>query len=141
MTLAETVVAIPDTTTDGRVAALPAVVARDGVRLYMGAPLIDADGRQFGALCVMDPRARAVVAEEVAALRRIAQVVSERLSCGSSAAAPGHGGSCWRPSRRGGARIGRWTALTRSGRRQPERRPAARSRSRPPITDASSGRP
>ena len=49
---------VPDTHEDFRFVANPLVTGEPYVRFYAGAPLLAADGRALGTLCILDPRPR-----------------------------------------------------------------------------------
>ena len=50
---------VPDTHEDFRFVDNPLVTSAPYVRFYAGAPLLAADGRALGTLCILDPRPRA----------------------------------------------------------------------------------
>ncbi|WP_218974356.1 SpoIIE family protein phosphatase [Streptomyces sp. NP160] len=81
------VVVIDDTSADGRVAGLPAV-ASGPVGAYLAAPLVSADGRVTGALCVFDPLPRRWTAEEQRVLEQLAAFATTALELASSTTAP-----------------------------------------------------
>ena len=70
---------IPDATRDARVSANPLVVGRPGFRFYAGVPIVDAEGRALGAVCVIDTVPRDFTAADRTILLEMAESVSARL--------------------------------------------------------------
>jgi len=64
---------VPDASADRRFAGHPMVAGSPGVRFYAGMPLIGLDQRVFGALCVIDVKARTFSTERATALRTLAR--------------------------------------------------------------------
>ncbi|MFV0623248.1 GAF domain-containing protein [Sphingomonas sp. ac-8] len=63
-----------DATADTRFSANPLVTPEDGVRFYLGAPLVDEDGLALGAICVLDRTPRESLSDEKrAALQELAR--------------------------------------------------------------------
>ncbi len=62
---------VPDATLDDRVSNNP-LVTQDGVRCYLGIPLITSKGHALGTLCVLGTTPREFSEEEVAALQALA---------------------------------------------------------------------
>ena len=69
---------IPDTTQDIRTQDNPLVVGEPYVRFYAGVPL-KIENSLIGTLCVVDFKARALTAEQLAALQRIARQVTSHI--------------------------------------------------------------
>jgi PAS domain S-box-containing protein len=67
---------VPDATLDARFAANPLVTGDPRIRFYAGAPLITSDGHALGTLCAIDREPRVPGAGQLAALRRLAAIVS-----------------------------------------------------------------
>jgi GAF domain-containing protein len=80
----DTVLAIPDATADPRVADNP-LVRVDGVRAYLGAPLVTSRGQPIGALCVLDLQPRQFDEAQAAALRGLAGRVARAIESGVGA--------------------------------------------------------
>ena len=72
--LGPAVMQIPDAVQDPRFAENPAAAAFH-IRFYAGAPLTLADGSRIGTLCIADHRPRHLDAEDVQALRELAEQV------------------------------------------------------------------
>ncbi|MFD1720439.1 protein kinase domain-containing protein [Amnibacterium endophyticum] len=70
---------IPDATQDPRTRANPLVVQDPAVRSYAGAPLIDRDGHDLGALCVFDRRPREFTEQQLNALGDLAGLVMHEI--------------------------------------------------------------
>ncbi|HCB14488.1 MAG TPA: histidine kinase, partial [Gammaproteobacteria bacterium] len=70
---------VSDATQDPRFADNPLVVGAPNIRLYAGAPLSTADGHRVGALCIIDSQPRCLTAEELQALRDLADCVEVEL--------------------------------------------------------------
>ncbi len=70
---------IPDTTTDERFASNPLVTLSPNIRFYTGVPLTNVEGHSLGTLCVIDKTPRSLTAEQIAALRILADQVINQL--------------------------------------------------------------
>jgi diguanylate cyclase len=70
---------VPNTLVDPRFANNPLVTGNPHIRFYAGAPLIAADGRALGTLCVIDKVARDLSPERVEALQLLAKHVMAHL--------------------------------------------------------------
>jgi diguanylate cyclase (GGDEF)-like protein len=70
---------VPNTLLDPRFADNPLVTGKPHIRFYAGAPLIAADGRALGTLCVIDNVARELSPERVEALQLLAKHVMAHL--------------------------------------------------------------
>ena len=70
---------IPDTLQDERFRNHPQVTGGPRIRFYAGAPLVAADGRALGSLRVIDSRARALTADQRAALDALRRQVESQL--------------------------------------------------------------
>ena len=81
---------VEDASKDARFCDVPLVTGPAAIRFYAGAPLLDADGRALGALCVLDTRPRQFSPEEAATLRDLAFGVSSLIELQRSAAALCH---------------------------------------------------
>jgi ribonuclease BN (tRNA processing enzyme)/DNA-binding response OmpR family regulator len=77
--LGDDVLHVPDTLLDTRFADNPVVQGEPRVRFYAGAPLTLSDGTKAGTLCVIDFRPRLLDADQLAELRRLADLVTEQL--------------------------------------------------------------
>jgi PAS domain S-box-containing protein len=75
----ESIYEVPDTTKDELFSDNPLVIAKDGVRFYAGAPLIDPDGFRLGSLCVIDTKPRTLSAEQKETLALLANEVVAHL--------------------------------------------------------------
>lgn len=70
---------INDLTRDPRFASLPAVNKEDGLRYYLGAPLINPEGHVLGAICVLDFENRIMSDAQKRQMEILANVVITRL--------------------------------------------------------------
>jgi len=70
---------VPDAALDARFAGAPLVASPPHVRCYAGAPLITAEGRAVGTLCVLDRLPRDLSAEQQVALRVLSRQVMAQL--------------------------------------------------------------
>ena len=77
--LADGVMQVPDALADERFADNPLVVNDPRVRFYAGAPLTLSDGTTAGTLCVIDYRPRLLDDDQLAELRRLADLVTIEL--------------------------------------------------------------
>lgn len=78
--LYDTVLVIPDTRKDKRLACNPFVQSEPGLRFYAGAPLITEDGFNLGTLCLLDTQPReALTTEQQAILADLAAMVVDEL--------------------------------------------------------------
>lgn len=73
---------VPDARADERFAGLPIVNRPGGYRAYAGAQLITPDGFSIGTLCILDDVPHEPTAEQLAALRRLADRTMELLEAG-----------------------------------------------------------
>lgn len=73
---------VPDAAADARFADNPLVLDAPHIRFYAGAPLTLGNGLRVGTLCAIDRQPRQVSDEQLAALRDLAQCVSEELERG-----------------------------------------------------------
>jgi excisionase family DNA binding protein len=71
---------VEDATEDARFRANPLVTGDPGIRFYAGASIIDYEGYPLGALCVIDRTPRALKAPQMAMLRTLAALVSDRIN-------------------------------------------------------------
>ncbi|KTS27991.1 EAL domain-containing protein (putative c-di-GMP-specific phosphodiesterase class I) [Pantoea sp. PNA 14-12] len=69
-------VIVPDTLLDARFATNPLVTGEPYLRFYAGVPLINAQGKVMGTLCVTDSQPHAFPAEKVRLLSRLAAMVT-----------------------------------------------------------------
>ena len=70
---------VPDATKDPRFADNPLVTARDGVRFYLGAPLVTPRGHVLGTLCVVDRQPRKPEEAQLRALETLSRHVMAQL--------------------------------------------------------------
>jgi GAF domain-containing protein len=77
--LSDGVLQVPDALADERFADNPLVVNDPRVRFYAGAPLTLSDGTTAGTLCVIDYRPRLLDDDQLAELRRLADLVTIEL--------------------------------------------------------------
>ncbi|MCX7171708.1 MAG: PAS domain S-box protein, partial [Proteobacteria bacterium] len=70
---------VPDAAADPRFADNPLVREAPDIRFYAGAPLTLSNGQNVGTLCAIDRKPRQVSEGQLAALRDLAQCVSEEL--------------------------------------------------------------
>ena len=73
------VLQVPDVLADERFADNPMVAGDPRLRFYAGAPLTLSDGSKAGTLCVIDYRPRLLSDEQLAELRRLADLVTVEL--------------------------------------------------------------
>ncbi|GAA2628366.1 GAF domain-containing sensor histidine kinase [Paractinoplanes durhamensis] len=73
------VMQVPDARLDPRFADNPMVTGDPYVRFYAGAPLVTADGKPLGSLCVIDFEPRLLTPAECAGLRTLARHVMAQL--------------------------------------------------------------
>ena len=71
---------VSDAANDPRFAANPLVTGEPHVRFYAGIPLADAQGRQFGTLCVIDREPRRLREREMRALHELAAIATEEIA-------------------------------------------------------------
>ena len=69
---------VPDFTTDPEFRNNP-LVTIEGVRSYIGAPLVSAGGQVLGGLCALDVRPREFGAEQLSALQELADEAVRRM--------------------------------------------------------------
>jgi diguanylate cyclase (GGDEF)-like protein len=69
---------VPDATCDARFADNP-LVTDGGVRFYAGVALVNPEGAALGTLCISDRKPRALSADQVAMLQRLAETVMTTL--------------------------------------------------------------
>ena len=74
------VLVVSDTLADEQMKASP-LATHGGVRFYAGVPLLTAEAYPLGTLCVMDSISRDLTADQIEALRRLAQQVMNLLDC------------------------------------------------------------
>jgi excisionase family DNA binding protein len=79
-TIAQGGLVVEDATEDERFRANPLVTGEPGIRFYAGAPIVDYEGYALGALCVIDRTPRALKAPQLAMLRTLAALVSDRIN-------------------------------------------------------------
>lgn len=70
---------VPDAQRDERFAANPAVIAEDGIRFYVGAPITLSDGLCMGALCAVDRKPRMLCDAQRDVLRALAAAAAQAL--------------------------------------------------------------
>ncbi len=70
---------VPDTLTDLRFSANPLVTGDPHIRFYAGAPLVTAEGRALGTVCVLDRVPRDLTAAQEDALRALSRQVISQL--------------------------------------------------------------
>ena len=73
---------VRDALLDARFVDNPLVTGAPNIRFYTGAPLKLSSGQRVGTLCVIDSKPHQVTGEQLAALRDLAQCVSEELERG-----------------------------------------------------------
>lgn len=71
---------VGDAGNDPRFAGNPLVTGEPHVRFYAGIPLADAQGRQFGTLCVFDREPRRLREREMRALHELAAIACEEIA-------------------------------------------------------------
>jgi len=79
-TLSEGLLVVPDTKADRYFRDHPCVSGEPGIRFQASAPLITADGRNLGALYVLDYKPRVLGTEQRAALARLSRQVANQLA-------------------------------------------------------------
>ncbi|MCX8534639.1 response regulator [Chryseobacterium luquanense] len=72
------VVIINDTLLDDRSRNNPLIV-EGGIRFYVGIPLIDDEGFALGTICVIDYKPRTITDRQIAALKKLSDVISNLL--------------------------------------------------------------
>lgn len=70
---------VSDATADPRFAGNPLVTGAPHIRAYLGAPLLSADGKALGTLCVIDRVARRHLPEEIETVSVLAHAVTANL--------------------------------------------------------------
>ena len=75
----EQLLVVEDTSRDQRFADNPLVLGDPRIRFYAGAPIVTDDGYALGTVCVIDQRPRVLQADQRAALRALASLVSTLL--------------------------------------------------------------
>lgn len=75
----EQLLVVEDTSRDQRFADNPLVLGDLRIRFYAGAPIVTDDGYALGTVCVIDQRPRVLQADQRAALRALASLVSTLL--------------------------------------------------------------
>lgn len=79
------VLVLPDTRRDPRFAADPAVLEKDGVRFFAGAPLRTPEGQSVGALYIYGPEPREFSPREVNMLLGLADILSDQIELRAAA--------------------------------------------------------
>jgi GAF domain-containing protein len=77
--LEDDVMQVSDLQEDDRFADNPMIAGSAGLRFYAGAPLVLSDGSRVGTLCIADRQPRTLDEDQVAVLRRMADVVRDEL--------------------------------------------------------------
>lgn len=75
----DSVMVVPDASSDMRFSANPLVTENPGIQAYAGAPLILADGTRVGAMCVLDTAPRELPERQQAQLALLARLVVGQL--------------------------------------------------------------
>jgi len=75
------VVVINDTLLDERSAHNP-LILEGGIRFYAGVPLIDDEGFALGTICVIDFKPKTISDEQIAALKKLGEVITKILLSG-----------------------------------------------------------
>ncbi len=70
---------VPDAAADARFRANPLVVGPSGVRAWVGAPIVSADGHSLGTVCGLDVRPRDWTPAQVQGLQALAELVATHL--------------------------------------------------------------
>lgn len=78
--LSKDILYVPDASLDARFADNPLVTGATHLRFYAGAPLRARNGQQLGTLCIIDDRVKALSAEDLTALRDLADCVEREFS-------------------------------------------------------------
>jgi diguanylate cyclase (GGDEF)-like protein len=76
----DNIMVVPNALADSRFADNPNVTGEPHVRFYAGCPLKAPNGARLGTLCIVDRQARALSAEDLAALRDLAAIVEDELA-------------------------------------------------------------
>jgi len=74
------VMVVRDARQDERFRHSPLVLEEPHVRFYAGAPLVDSEGHNLGALCVIDRNPRQLSDQQLAALEALARMVIDQLT-------------------------------------------------------------
>jgi phosphoribosyl 1,2-cyclic phosphodiesterase len=77
--LADSVLQVPDLSTDDRFADSPMVAGPLDLRFYAGAPLVLSDGSRVGTLCIGDRRPRVLSEAQLEQLQQLAHAVRDEL--------------------------------------------------------------
>lgn len=70
---------VEDASADAYFTNHPLVIAQDGVRFYVGIPLLSSQGLALGALCVADTKPRKISVEELARLQDLADILTDEI--------------------------------------------------------------
>jgi excisionase family DNA binding protein len=71
---------VEDASVDERFSENPLVTGEPGIRFYAGAPIVDYEGFALGALCVIDRNPRGIKPSQLAMLRTLAALASDRIN-------------------------------------------------------------
>ena len=83
--LGDDVLMVPDATKDGRFSDNPLVVGNPDIRFYAGCPIAGPGGAKLGTLCLIDQHPRELSAEELLALRDLAEMVEHQIATSNMA--------------------------------------------------------
>ncbi|MEA2117232.1 diguanylate cyclase domain-containing protein [Halovibrio sp. HP20-50] len=70
---------VEDATADERFANNPFVTAREGIRFYVGFPLLSSQGLPLGALCAIDTKPRTLQQDELAVMQDLTAIVTDEI--------------------------------------------------------------
>jgi excisionase family DNA binding protein len=71
---------VEDASVDERFSHNPLVTGEPGIRFYAGAPIVDYEGYPLGALCVIDRSPRGIKPSQLAMLRTLAALASDKIN-------------------------------------------------------------